>query len=105
MFDRNVATPITQDELDKIKAIPGVKFDLPFNDPIYRTFISLVGRPAGTIRRAGIYIFTHKATGRKYVGSSNSLSRRLDQYFSSEHLFKQSNYGLLIPLIKRFGGI
>lgn len=52
--------------------------------------------------KAGIYIFTHKPTGRKYVGSSNSLSRRLDQYFTFKHL-NQDNSGLLLPLIKSEG--
>lgn len=41
-------------------------------------------------------------TGAKYVGSSNSLSRRLDQYFTFKH-FNQSNSGLLIPLLKKDG--
>lgn len=52
--------------------------------------------------KAGVYIFTHKATGSKYVGSSNSLSRRLDQYFTFKH-FNQENSGLLLPLIKKDG--
>ena len=47
-------------------------------------------------------MFTHKATGSKYVGSSNSLSRRLDQYFTFKH-FNQENSGLLLPLIKKDG--
>jgi len=94
---------ITQDELDKIKNIPSVKFDLPLNDVTYRAFASLVGKPAGTVRREGIYIFTHKGSGDKYVGSSNSLSRRLNQYFSKEHLFKEANYELLLPLLKKEG--
>jgi excinuclease UvrABC nuclease subunit len=29
----------------------------------------------------GIYIFTHIPTGNKYVGSSNNLSRRINEYF------------------------
>lgn len=93
---------ITQSELDKLKTIPGVKFDLPFNDETYSIFVSLVGTPRTRLRKPGVYIFTHKATGRKYVGSSNSLSRRLNQYFKESH-FNQSNAGLLIPLIKYLG--
>jgi len=62
-----------------------------------------VGKPAGTIRRFGVYTFTHKTTGRKYVGSSNSLSRRLNEYFYKEHFFKETNYGLLVPLLKTEG--
>ncbi len=36
------------------------------------------------------------------MGSSNSLSRRLDQYFTYKH-FNQENSGLLLPLIKKDG--
>lgn len=93
---------ITQEELDQLKAIPGVKFDLPFNDQTYPTFANLVGTPKTRLRKPGVYIFTHKATGRRYVGSSNSLSRRLNQYFNNSH-FNQNNGGLLIPLIKTSG--
>lgn len=36
-------------------------------------------------------------TDSKYVGSSNSISRRLDQYFKH---YNQKNSGLLLPLKK-----
>ena len=64
--------------------------------------MNLVGTPKTRLRKPGVYIFTHKATGRKYVGSSNSLSRRLNQYLNNLH-FNQKNLGLLIPLIKTEG--
>ena len=32
--------------------------------------------------KAGIYVFTHKSTGNKYVGSSLNLSQRFVKYFS-----------------------
>jgi hypothetical protein len=93
---------ITQDELDKIKKIPGVKFDLPITDQTYSSFIGLVGKPNTKQYKAGVYIFTHKKSGSQYIGSSNSLSRRLDQYFTYKH-FNQENSGLLLPLIKKDG--
>lgn len=62
-----------------------------------------MGKFGSKTRKAGIYIFTHKVTGSKYVGSSNSLSRRLEQYFSPLHMFSQVNSGLLLPLIKKEG--
>lgn len=58
----NQGVSITQEELDKLKSIPGVKFDLPLNDDTTRAFISLVGRQIN--QKPGIYIFTHIATGR-----------------------------------------
>ncbi len=62
----------------------------------------LVGKPSTRGIKAGVYIFTHNRSGAKYVGSSNSLSRRLDQYFTFKH-FNQINSGLLIPLLNKDG--
>lgn len=45
----------------------------------------------------GIYIFTHIPTGNKYVGSSNNLLRRINEYFKGW----QKNSGLIIPLLKK----
>lgn len=93
----NQEVSITEDELTKLKSLPGVKFDLPLTDPTYSSYVNLVGKPNTRGIKAGVYIFTHKATDSKYVGSSNSLSRRLDQYFTYKH-FNQENSGLLLPL-------
>jgi hypothetical protein len=99
---KNQKVSITEAELAKLKNIPGVRFKLPLNDQTYPSFEGLVGKPNTRDIKAGVYIFTHSATGAKYVGSSNSLSRRLDQYFTFKH-FNQKNSGLLIPLIKEEG--
>jgi hypothetical protein len=98
----NQGVSITQAKLDKLKNIPGVKFNLPLNDQTIRALIGLIGRPKTRGLKAGVYIFTHKPTGRKYAGSSNSLSRRLDQYFTFKHL-NHDNSGQLLPLIKSEG--
>ena len=98
----NQKVSITEAELTRLKAIPGVRFDLPLNEQTISAFESLVGKPNTRGIKAGVYIFTHIASGAKYVGSSNSLSRRLDQYFSFKH-FNQRNSGLLIPLINKEG--
>lgn len=45
----------------------------------------------------GIYIFTHLPSGRKYVGSSSELGKRIDGYLKGTH----RNQGLLIPLLKK----
>lgn len=95
---RNQGISITLSELDRLKEIPGVKYDLPLNSETVKSFNSLIGGPKTRLRRPGVYIFTHKKTGHKYVGSSNSLSRRIHQYFNGSYFNKHS--GLLIPLIK-----
>lgn len=48
--------------------------------------LGLIGKPKTRGLKAGVYIFTLKPTGHKYVGSSNSLSRRLYQYFKFKHI-------------------
>ena len=83
-------------------SIKGVTFDLPFNSQTLPALFGLVGKPKTRRRKAGVYIYTHLATGIKYVGSSNSLSRRLEQYFNPNPSFSKE-YGLLLPLIKKEG--
>jgi hypothetical protein len=61
-----------------------------------------VGKPNARGYKSGIYIFTHLPTGSKYVGSSNILSRRLDQYLTFKHI-NQKNSGKLLPLMKTEG--
>lgn len=99
---KNQGVCITEAELARIKSIPGVRFNLPLNDQTTHVFEALVGKPNTRGIKAGVYIFTHITSGAKYVGSSNSLARRLDQYFSYKH-FNQKNSGLLIPLILKDG--
>ena len=94
---------ISQTELDRLKNLPGVKFDLPLSDQTYPGFVGLVGKPKSKLRKPGVYIFTHKESGSKYVGSSNSLSRRLDSYFNDKHNRQRDSQGLLIPLIDKEG--
>lgn len=98
----NQGVSITQKELNVLLNIKGVTFDLPFDSQTLPALFGLVGKPKSRRPKAGIYIFTHLATGRKYVGSSNSLSRRLEQYFNPNPLFYKE-YGLLLPLIKKEG--
>ena len=98
----NKGVSITQKELDRLLNIKGVTFELPFNSQTFQALFGLIGKPKSRRHKASIYIFTHLATGRKYVGSSNSLSRRLEQYFNPNPLFYKE-YGLLLPLIKKEG--
>lgn len=99
LVNQNVS--ISQNELNILINLPKVKFTLPFNDSTYHSFITLVGKPNTKHRKAGVYIFTHLPTGNKYVGSSNNLSRRMNQYFNNISFNKDT--GLFIPLIKKEG--
>ena len=63
----NQQVSISLEEFSKIKYLPVVKFDLPISDQIYSSFAALVGRPNSRGWRPGVYIFTHKPTGEKYL--------------------------------------
>jgi hypothetical protein len=41
----NQGVTITEDELNKLKNIPGVKFDLPLNNETSRALVGLIGKP------------------------------------------------------------
>ena len=82
----NQKVSITETELKKLKEIrpplfPSplkrkgcgrVKFDLPLNDQTISSFQTLVGKAHTRGWKAGVYIFTHKPTGSKYIGSPPS---------------------------------
>lgn len=97
----NQKVAISQKELDKLLSLPSVKFDLPITDETHPSLIALIIKPHSICSNRGVYIFTHKPTGNKYVGSSNDLARRFKQYFDKDLLFANKNYGLLIPYIRR----
>jgi hypothetical protein len=99
----NQGVSITDSELKALLNISYVEFKLPLNPDSYLAYTSLVGRPNSRGRYAGVYIFTHTATEQKYVGSSNALGRRLNQYFDLEHPFNNKDSGLLLPLIAKEG--
>jgi hypothetical protein len=51
-------------------------------------------------------MFIHKNTAQKYVGSSNLLRRRMDDYFKGEfttYLFKVKEAGKFWPFLKKEG--
>lgn len=99
----NQKVSISQEELDKLLNLPKVKFDLPISKETYPALLALVSKPQSRRSNTGIYIFTHKITNSKYVGSSNDLSRRFKQYFEKNVLFNNKTTGLLLPLIEKEG--
>jgi hypothetical protein len=72
----NQKVAIFQKELDELLNLPSVKFDLPITDETYPSILALIGKPQSRRSKTGVYIFTHKYTNNKYVGSSNDLARR-----------------------------
>lgn len=105
----NQKVAISQKELDELLSLPSVKFDLPFSPPeggrdeTYPSLLALIRKPRSKRSNPGVYIFTHKSTGNKYVGSSNDLARRFKQYFDKHLVFANKSYGLLMPLVNQEG--
>ena len=97
----NQGVAITEDLFNQLLAIRPSSFPLPIPDTIYLSFIALVGKPYGRNPPAGVYIFTHIETGQRYVGSSDALSRRFQQYWHTSENKKE--HGLLLPLAREEG--
>jgi hypothetical protein len=99
LLNQNVS--ITQKELDNLLSLPKVNFDLPITDQTYPALLGLIGKPGSKRSKAGIYIFSHKYSNKKYVGSSNDLARRFNQYFEKNALFSNKDIGILLPMIEK----
>src|SRR4051812_36833402 len=64
-------------------------------DETIKTLKDKIGSPYEKIQVPGIYIFIHKKTGDKYVGSSSQLAVRLNGYLKEKH----KAIGKLVPLL------
>lgn len=72
---------VTDSKLEKLLKVQGVEFDFPISiTQNLKLFAELTGKSKYK-GFSGIYVFIHKNTGQKYVGSSNLLRRRMDYYF------------------------
>lgn len=99
LLNQNVS--ITQKDLDDLLSLPKVNFDLPITDQTYPALVGLIGKPGSRRSKAGVYIFSHKYSDKKYVGSSNDLARRFKQYFEKNTLFSNKDTGILLPMIEK----
>jgi hypothetical protein len=90
---------ITESKLVNLLKVKGVEFDLPISTP---DNIKLLGELTGKSSYkgfSGVYIFIHKNTGQKYVGSSNLLRRRMNYYFKGDFPL----VGKFLPLLHKKG--
>ena len=103
----NQKVSITQKELETLLALPSVNFDLPITDQTNPALIALIGKPGSRRSKAGVYIFSHKNSDKKYVGSSNDLARRFKQYVAlacaaeKNILFNNKDTGILLPMLEK----
>lgn len=57
-----------------------------------------IGLPYSKSQARGVYIFTHKYTNDKYVGSSSQLALRLNGYLKHTHI----SIGKIVPMLKKY---
>ena len=76
---------VSEEKLKELLEVKGVEFDLPITKATQPSFSSMVGKSTYSGGFFGLYIFTHIATNKSYVGSSNCLVRRMDYYFNGKY--------------------
>jgi hypothetical protein len=73
---------VTESKLEKLLKIKGVEMDLPIYTPKKNQILGVLTGKSKYKGLSGVYIFIHKNTGQKYVGSSKR--RRMDYYFKGK---------------------
>jgi len=101
LLNQNIS--VSNSKLKELLKVQSVEFDLPILNKDLHLFSELTGKSKykGFF---GVYIFIHKISGQKYVGSSNLLRRRMDYYFKGD--FNSPAFsigGKFLPLLKKDG--
>jgi len=90
---------VTDSKLEELLKVKGVELDLPISTPENNKLLAELTGKSKYKGFYGVYIFIHKNTGYKYVGSSNLLRRRIDYYFKGDYLLT----GQFLPLLQKEG--
>lgn len=88
---------VTDNEFKSILETTGFVLNDLDRDDTAKILKEKIGSPSNKIQIPGIYIFKHKISGDKYVGSSSQLAIRLNGYLKEKH----RTIGLLIPLLNK----
>jgi hypothetical protein len=90
---------VSDSKLEELLKVKGIEVDLPISTPENKKLLAELTGKSVYKGFFGVYIFIHKNTGQKYVGSSNLLRRRMDYYFKG----KFSLVGKFLPLLRKEG--
>lgn len=90
---------ITDSKLEQLLKVKGVELDLPISTLENKELLAELTGKSKYKGFSGVYIFIHKSTGHKYVGSSNLLRRRMDYYFKADFPLT----GQFLPLLQKEG--
>ena len=86
---------ITEEILNSLINAPSIIIKNLYKDETKKILKDNIGSPSSKIQIPGLYIFTHKITGDKYVGSSSQLAIRLSGYLNYTH----KPIGKFVPLL------
>ena len=86
---------ITEDILNSLIKAPSIIIKNLDTNETKKILKDNIGLPSSKIQIPGVYIFKHKITGLKYVGSSSQLALRLSGYLNYTH----KPIGKFIPLL------
>lgn len=90
---------VTNNKLKELLKVKGVEIDLPIKTLEGKKLLAELTGKSHYKGFFGVYIFIHKGTGKKYVGSSNLLRRRLEYYFKGDYPLA----GKFLPLLHEEG--
>ena len=54
-------------------------------------------------KKIGIYRWTHKESGKSYIGSSVNLGHRFSNYFSFPHISRQAKSSVICKALLKYG--
>jgi hypothetical protein len=90
---------VTDSKLKQLLNVKGLELDFPISIPENKELLAELTGKSKYKGFSGVYIFIHKNTGHKYVGSSNLLRRRMDYYFKGNFPL----IGKFLPLLHKEG--
>ena len=77
---------VTDAKLENLLKVNGVEINIPISNAKDLKILEELTGKSKYKGFFGVYIFIHKYTDQKYVGSSNLLRRRMDYYFNEKYL-------------------
>jgi hypothetical protein len=90
---------VTDSKLKQLLNVKGVELDFSISRHENKELLAELTGKSKYKGFSGVYIFIHKNTGHKYVGSSNLLRRRMDYYFKGNFPL----IGKFLPLLHKEG--
>lgn len=90
---------VTDSKLEELLKVKGIEIDLPILTPENHKLLDELTGKSKYKGFSGVYIFIHRDSNHKYVGSSNLLRRRLDYYFKGDFPL----VGKFLPLLHKEG--